>query len=403
MDQDYRPDEERSLSRTFFVLSLILVVASLYTVVDETFVRRPWKRYQTTFYELEYDKLRADMQAKEEALLPSQGELAAKIRQVQAALDGNAQYRKAREELARIKTRLADVSQEQQFAKSRLDAEYYQYKQAEHAGDLNTAARYKARVDQLEQQIADLEAPAAELKARMEALHAEVKSAEAPLDELEEERRIRMSDYQRLRERMDKIMRPILPGLRVPKPPEIEQVVITGLNQTNFREPLMRVDRCQTCHMGIDRPGFEGAPQPYATHPHRDVLLAHHPVENFGCTICHAGQGLALTVTTAHGEIHLLDQTPRLAEPLLTDTWIQSQCRKCHQPELPTLQFVSTIARGQNLFQTMGCPGCHLAQGYEQQAKVAPDLRRIASKVDAAWLVEWIKEPKAYWPASKMP
>jgi mono/diheme cytochrome c family protein/outer membrane murein-binding lipoprotein Lpp len=403
MAQAYQPDEERSLSRTFFVLSLILVIASLYTVVDETFVRRPWKRYQTTFYALEYDKLRADLQAKEEALLPTQGDLAAKIQQAQAALDGNAQYRKAREELARIKNRLADVSQEQQFAKSRLDAEYYQYKQAEHAGDLSTAARYKARVDQLEQQIADLETPVAELKSSMEALQAEIKAAEAPLDEIEAERRIRLSDYQRVRERMDKVMPPIMPGLRVPKPPEIQQVVITGLNTTNFNEPLMRVDRCQTCHMGIDRPGFEGAPQPYATHPHRDVLLAHHPVERFGCTICHAGQGVALTVHTAHGELHLLDQTPRLAEPLLTDTWLQSQCRKCHQPELPALQFSSAVAHGQKLFETMGCPGCHLAQGYEQQAKVAPDLRRVASKVEPSWLVAWIKEPKAYWPATKMP
>ena len=44
----------------------------------------------------------------------------------------------------------------------------------------------------------------------------------------------------------------------------------------------------------------------------------------------------------------------------------------------------------------MGCPGCHLVQGYEQQAKVGPDLRRVASKVDPSWLVEWIKDPKAY-------
>ena len=63
-----------------------------------------------------------------------------------------------------IRNRLADLLQEQQFAKSRLDAEYYQYKKAEHEGDLSTAARYKARVDQLEQQIAALEVPIAELK-----------------------------------------------------------------------------------------------------------------------------------------------------------------------------------------------------------------------------------------------
>jgi mono/diheme cytochrome c family protein len=403
MAEDYRPDEERSLSRTFFVLSLILVAASLYTVVDETFVRRPWKGYQTTFYELEYDALRAALQAREEDLQPTRKDLEARIQQAQAALAGNAQYRKAREDLEQVRTRLADVLQEQQFAKSRLDAEYYQYKHAEHMGDLSSAARYKARVDQLEQQGANLEAPIAELRVHTEALQAEIKNAEAPLQELEAERRTQLADSQRLRERMDKIMRPILPGLRVPKPPEIEQVVIAGLNRTNFNEPLMRVDRCQTCHMGIDRAGFEGAPQPHATHPDRDVLLAHHPVENFGCTVCHAGQGVALTVHTAHGELHLFDQTPRLAEPLLTATWIQSQCRKCHQPELPALPFAAAIAHGQQLFQSMGCPGCHLGQGYEHQAKVAPDLRRIASKVDASWLVEWIKEPKAYWAATKMP
>jgi mono/diheme cytochrome c family protein len=403
MAQDYRPDEERSLSRTFFVLSILLVVAALYTVVDETFVRRPWKHYQTTFYELEYDQLRADLQAREEALLPTQGELAGKIQQARAALEGNTRYGTAREELEQIGNRLADLLQEQQFAKSRLDAEYYQYKKAEHEGDLSTAARYKARVDQLEQQIATLDVPIADLRTRLEVLQAEIKAAMAPVDELEEERRIRLSDYQRIRERMDEIMQPLFFGFRVPKPPEIHQVVLTGLNSTNFNEPLMRVERCQTCHMGIDRAGFDAAPQPYGTHPHRDILLAHHPVEKFGCTICHAGQGVALTVPSAHGELHIFDQTPRLAEPLLTDTWIQSQCRKCHQPELPALQFASAAASGQNLFQSMGCPGCHLAQGYEQAAKVAPDLRRVASKVDAAWLVDWIKEPKAYWAATKMP
>src|SRR5262249_22149019 len=258
-----------------------------------------------------------------EALLPSQGDLGAKIQQAQTALDGDERYRKARDELEQVKNRLADVSQEQQFAKSRLDAEYYQYKQAEHAGDLSATARYKARVDELEQQVANLEAPIAELRARVAALQQEITDAEASLYELEQERRIRLSDYQRIRERMDDIMRPILPGIRVAKPPEIQQVVLTGLNFTNFNEPLMRVERCQTCHMGIERAGFEGEEQPYATHPHRDVLSAHHPVEKFGCTVCHAGQGVALTVSAAHGELHIFDQTPRLAEPLLTDTWIQ--------------------------------------------------------------------------------
>jgi mono/diheme cytochrome c family protein len=403
MAQDYRPDEERSLSRLFFVVSVILVVASVYTVIDETIVRRPWKRYQAAFYELEYEKLRGDIAAKEAALAPAQQELDAKIRQASAALENDAAYQQAKSQVAGVKNRLADLSQEQQFAKSRLDADYYQYKKAEHEGDQEVAARYKASVDRLERQIADLEGPIAELRGRLEALQAQIRNAEAPMRELQEERRLQSAEIQRLRERVNQIMPAVLPGIRVPKPPEIKQVVLTGLNQTNFAEPLMRVDRCETCHAGIDRAGFEGQPNPYGTHPQRDILLAHHPVEKFGCTICHAGQGVALTVSSAHGELDLFDQTPRLAEPLLTGPWIQSQCRKCHQADLPTLAFADTIARGQRLFETMGCHGCHLVAGFENLPKVAPDLRRVASKVDAAWLVAWIHEPKAYWAHSKMP
>ena len=40
------------------------------------------------------------------------------------------------------------------------------------------------------------------------------------------------------------------------------------------------------------------------THPHRDVLLAKHPVDRFGCTPCHGGQGQALTAKAAHALTH---------------------------------------------------------------------------------------------------
>jgi hypothetical protein len=112
----------------------------LYTVVDETFVRRPWKHYQATFYELEYDQLHADLQAKEKALLPTQGELATKIQQARAALESNAQDRKARQELEQVKNRLADLCRETP-AKSRLTPSITNIKQP--STRRFTAARYK--------------------------------------------------------------------------------------------------------------------------------------------------------------------------------------------------------------------------------------------------------------------
>ena len=50
-------------------------------------------------------------------------------------------------------------------------------------------------------------------------------------------------------------------------------------------EGLQRADRCITCHQGVSWAGFEKAEQPWRSH--RQDLFAAHPVERFGCTVCH--------------------------------------------------------------------------------------------------------------------
>jgi cytochrome c551/c552 len=48
------------------------------------------------------------------------------------------------------------------------------------------------------------------------------------------------------------------------------------------------------------------------------------------------------------------------------------------------LEGAETIARGERLFEELGCHGCHLTEGYEDLAKengvsvIGPSLRRIA-------------------------
>jgi hypothetical protein len=64
---------------------------------------------------------------------------------------------------------------------------------------------------------------------------------------------------------------------------------------------LGRTDRCVTCHQATTWPGFETADQPSRTHP-AEVLKA-HPIERFGCTACHGGQGWALDREAAHGMV----------------------------------------------------------------------------------------------------
>ncbi len=67
--------------------------------------------------------------------------------------------------------------------------------------------------------------------------------------------------------------------------------------------------------------------------------------------------------------------------------------------------------RGETLFDTVGCTGCHLRDDeanrddyYPQFNRMhGPNLVRTGSKVDPGWLFAWIKDPKAYNPETRMP
>src|SRR5512135_3588440 len=60
-----------------------------------------------------------------------------------------------------------------------------------------------------------------------------------------------------------------------------------GLRQI-WVQKLDRVDRCETCHLGLKEIALASAPEPFRTHPHID-----HDIDSFGCTVCHEGQGAA--------------------------------------------------------------------------------------------------------------
>ena len=163
---------------------------------------------------------------------------------------------------------------------------------------------------------------------------------------------------------------------------------------------MARVDRCQTCHLAINRPGFEKEAHPFKTHPRREVLLADsaHPPDKFGCTSCHEGQGVAVnSVKQAHGEVHLWEF------PLLRGSKVQSSCTSCHLDVQKFAEDAPLLAEGQRLFEQVGCTGCHLVKGYENIPKIAPSLKKISAKVDPGWMVRWIENPHKFRPRTRMP
>ena len=163
---------------------------------------------------------------------------------------------------------------------------------------------------------------------------------------------------------------------------------------------LGETDRCITCHQAVSKPGFENVPQPFRAHPGN--YLKRHPVERFGCVICHEGQGAALTVKAAHG------YTKSWSKPVLKGAYIQSSCNKCHfmdqgLPFTAELTGAPVFTKGRKIFMENNCLGCHKLTGYKKTGRAAPSLTYTGSKINRGWLIKWLKNPKDYLPKTRMP
>jgi mono/diheme cytochrome c family protein len=163
-------------------------------------------------------------------------------------------------------------------------------------------------------------------------------------------------------------------------PIQIRQILLPELN---------RVDRCMSCHLAVEDPSYGGYPQPLAYHPLHDE----HPFDKFGCTICHRGQGRATTAEDAHGSVE------HWSEPMLPLKYIEASCGQCHEasdnPAAPRL------SRGSELFETVGCRGCHRLGGVG--GVVGPELDRVGTRRSPDWLRAHFLEPAAVTPGSGMP
>src|SRR5439155_1367023 len=97
-----------------------------------------------------------------------------------------------------------------------------------------------------------------------------------------------------------------------------------------------------------------------------------------------------------------------IEQPLFRGEKMTANCLKCHAG-VQHLDGADEIARGEHLFEELGCHGCHLTEGYEDLAKssgvsaIGPSLRRIAAKLDPGWMVRWITNPRGYSATARMP
>lgn len=157
-----------------------------------------------------------------------------------------------------------------------------------------------------------------------------------------------------------------------------------GLDQIWIPE-MNVVDRCTTCHQGILQASLPGAlvPEPFRAHP----PVAHVPqhVRDWGCTVCHRGQGPATEVAEAH------ETTLAWEQPLLPTRYLQATCGTCHRADIPE---TPQLNRGRQLLARFNCIGCHRLEGVDRPAMLGPDLTNVGTKVSREWLYKWLKEPR---------
>ncbi|MBI3194790.1 MAG: c-type cytochrome [Ignavibacteriae bacterium] len=379
------PVEERRYGAIFVVSAVLLAVTTVWAVIDEVWVRRPWKEFQNEFHKLDLQKAEDELRQTQEKF--ESEEVQARYTDIQQQLRGaetaleSEEYQKSFKELENIKAQIAEIAQELQFTRSEADETYYYFKTALHKGK-----------------------PAEKEKQKLNKLEAEKERLSNYLDSLQEKRLEREQSLrtfehtvERLKDSLTSSKADILVWQRKieaikSRSIEIKQIILPDFDDNNFGGKISRVERCVTCHLGVDKSGFENEKEPFSRHSY---LLDLHPVEKFGCTPCHGGQGVALTARSAHGEVEFYHN------PLLGEGTRERLCGKCHEdlefPESPTL------SDGRSLFESSGCLGCHNVEGYVKVPNIGPPLNRIAVKVKPAWLMRWILNPKSYLPQTKMP
>ncbi len=202
----------------------------------------------------------------------------------------------------------------------------------------------------------------------------------------------------------------------------------------------------------------------FAAHPRLELFVdgnSPHPVEKFGCTPCHSGQGSATDFQNASHTPNNAVQRKQWADehdwelthggdweyPMLANRFIESSCVKCHH-EITDLvthgskEEAPKLLRGYNLVRESGCFGCHEIAGIKSGISIGPDLRlepsvpldspylspaerekllsdplnppgtmrkvgpslyRVSEKTNQDFIRKWVFSPRGFRPTTKMP
>lgn len=377
-----KKEEQKSYILMYVICAAILILVQAWAIWNEVVGKRIWKDYQRKFYSLLIDDINDDIEEEKKRfegpdVQKEYQEVAQKLEREKKEfkMSGNQnEFNKLEvairnigsKELSPLQLQLSDIrnrvlEEEYLYTKDRTkERKVILDKLKEEAGEsLSIVEKVKARL--------------AEMQGRKIALTTQIEKYENELDQF-------VAPINKLQERLTLLTKK-RPGLQE------YQIHIPALNE---------VDRCKSCHLGIDREESISDEQPFKKHPGSYIFLKNHPLKDFGCTVCHEGQGRATTsVEKAHGEVEYW------LHPMLRGSLAQASCIKCHE-RTDNLQGAEMVSMGQRLVVERGCVGCHDVEGFPT-VKIGPPLTFVGEKVSYKWLKTWLKDPHETYEKARMP
>jgi len=435
-------------SRTHLVFGAVtLMFIGVMVLMAYDDYAREWKHYQLAFRELEVSKTRQQLA---DARSKSQGEI---DKAEQAAVDSEKaleakqdDIEKLRETAKTLRAKSDRARMDFQFRKADQDVEKYHYEHlasegevhGDHGHEADHAAhgqgRHEKMVNDAKKKYDEVTADVDRLyqkymEAESEAVQASeaVATATSVLEEARRSVKRATGDVDRLGRKLKSIQKNLindafrnLPILDFINPNlTIKQFIIEDIREDLHFTDVRKIDRCTTCHIAIDKPGYEDAPQPLTTHPNLDLYVtdnSKHPMNLMGCTVCHEGNGIATDFNRAAHNPRDHEQELEWKQeygwevlhhwdyPMHKKGNVESSCLKCHDDpeEIPEAQ---TLLAGHTLFLQRGCYSCHSIDKppYQNLPKQGPTLEHLAEKLTPEFIVRWLADPWSFRKDSKMP
>jgi cytochrome c2 len=412
------------LHKWFAISSLLLFIFTMWMVWAD--YARQWKTYQRTFNRMQIEKTQQDIAAAANTFDRAKfNQLEQQVKQSQAEMrQHEANVDAAQKKIDDIKAQAYRANQNAQFEKALYDAQKYEYDEAV-AHKASNAASLKTKLDAREKELNEYKLQVDQLTLDQRAAESDLNKYAGARDAAQKGIDALTLDYNRLLARKNSLNpglivtsfrnAPILDMLNASE--KVQQSILSNLYNDHPFKQITRVDRCKTCHMGIDVKGFENAPQPFTTHSNLDLYVGSgspHPMENFGCTSCHSGLDRAVDFNTAGHSPRDEKQSEEwkkkydwheqefLETPMLPMQQVEAGCYKCHNSsnEVPK---AAALGAGRDLIRIYGCFGCHKIPGYDNIRKVGPDLSTVSGKLTKDWVRKWLSNPKEFKSEARMP